>query len=357
MLVRAPEKERVPELDRALLTTDPEDVLGDASIDVFVEVMGGVSPRAATSSARSTARRSVVTANKMLLALHGPALVDRAVASGVDLAFEGSVGGGIPVIRVLRDALASDWVDPARGHRQRHVQLRAHAHAHRRARASTRPCARRRPRATPRPIPASTSTGTTRRTSSSSSRCSRSARASTPSASRPRASAASIPSITVSPSASASSSSTSPSGAIAGEGVELRVHPALVRRDTPLANVAGVLNAIALEGRALGPCLLSGRGAGDLPTAVSVVADVLDVARASRSGFAGHCDARHPDAAPVRSRPSTTCAARYYLRFQVLRPARACSRGSPARWARRACRSSRWCRRAAAARAACRSTS
>jgi homoserine dehydrogenase len=52
----------------------------------------------------------VVTANKMLLALHGPSLVDRAVARGVDLAFEGSVGGGIPVVRVLREAFASDWV-------------------------------------------------------------------------------------------------------------------------------------------------------------------------------------------------------------------------------------------------------
>ncbi len=72
-----------------------------------------------------------------------------------------------------------------------------------------------------------------------------------------------------------------------GDGVELRVHPALVRRDTQLANVNGVLNAIALEGRALGPTLLSGRGAGDMPTAVSVVADVLDVARARLSGVSG----------------------------------------------------------------------
>ena len=65
-----------------------------------------------------------------------------------------------------------------------------------------------------------------------------------------------------------------------GDAVELRVHPALVKKTSTIANVGGVLNAIALEGRALGPCLLSGRGAGDMPTAVSVVADVVDVARA-----------------------------------------------------------------------------
>lgn len=98
--------------------------------------------------------------------------------------------------------------------------------------------------------------------------------------------------------------------------MELRVHPALVRRDTPLANVGGVLNAISLEGRALGPCLLSGRGAGDLPTAVSVVADVLDVARAWRSGFAGTATR----AIQMQTRPMMPVEdvrTRYYLRFQV----------------------------------------
>ena len=91
-------------------------------------------------------------------------------------------------------------------------------------------------------------------------------------------------------------SSTWPSGATTARRVELRVHPALVRRDTPLANVNGVLNAIALEGRALGPCLLSGRGAGDMPTAVSVVADVLDVAARAPQRLRRHGDPRHPDA-------------------------------------------------------------
>jgi homoserine dehydrogenase len=99
-------------------------------------------------------------------------------------------------------------------------------------------------------------------------------------------------------------------------GVELRVHPALVRRDTPLANVNGVLNAIALEGRALGPCLLSGRGAGAMPTAVSVVADVLDVARARRSGVEGLATRGIELRAQALS-PIEAVRGRYYLRFQV----------------------------------------
>jgi homoserine dehydrogenase len=94
------------------------------------------------------------------------------------------------------------------------------------------------------------------------------------------------------------------------------VHPALVHKDTPLANVNGVLNAIALEGRALGPCLLSGRGAGDMPTAVSVVADVLDAARARVSGVAGLATR----GIQLQSRPLASMddvRGRYYLRFQV----------------------------------------
>jgi homoserine dehydrogenase len=77
-----------------------------------------------------------------------------------------------------------------------------------------------------------------------------------------------------------------------------------------------VLNAIALEGRALGPCLLSGRGAGDMPTAVSVVADMLDVARAWRSGFAGTATrVIQMQARPLM--PVEEVRTRYYLRFQV----------------------------------------
>ena len=77
-----------------------------------------------------------------------------------------------------------------------------------------------------------------------------------------------------------------------------------------------MLNAIALEGKALGPCLLSGRGAGDMPTAVSVVADVLDVARAIRSGVPGLAT-RAIQLAARPLAPLDQVEVRYYLRFQV----------------------------------------
>ena len=101
-----------------------------------------------------------------------------------------------------------------------------------------------------------------------------------------------------------------------GDRIELRVHPTLVKQDTTLANVGGVLNAIAIEGRALGPCLLSGRGAGDSPTAVSVVADVVDVARARLNGASGLMTRGiQLKTRPLAPMDDVECA--YYFRFQV----------------------------------------
>ena len=100
------------------------------------------------------------------------------------------------------------------------------------------------------------------------------------------------------------------------DSIELRVHPALVPSKSVLANVSGVLNAVHLHGKALGPCLVYGRGAGDLPTAVSVVADVIDVARSIVAGVAG-LQTRSITLAPRPLRPLADVETRYYLRFSV----------------------------------------
>jgi len=260
-------------------------------------------------------KRSVVSANKMLLAMHGPELIERAIAANVDLAFEASVGGGIPIIRVLREALASDSVVQIEGivngtcnymltrmrseglsfdAALREAQAKGYAEADPGLDVDGHDAAHKLVvlamlafggRVDSERVPTEGIRGIDPIDHRFAERF-----------------GFVIKHLAI--------------GRERGESVELHVHPALVPHDAPLANVNGVLNAIALEGRALGPTLLSGRGAGDLPTAVSVVADVVDVARARRSGVSGLATR----GIQVRARaiaPMESVRARYYLRVAV----------------------------------------
>ena len=91
-----------------------EDVL-DSDVDVIVEVVGGVDPARAWHERALERGRPVVTANKQLIATHGQALLGRAAARGVDLLFEAAVGGGIPVVRGLREGIAADRLTSVSG--------------------------------------------------------------------------------------------------------------------------------------------------------------------------------------------------------------------------------------------------
>jgi homoserine dehydrogenase len=247
--------------------------------------------------------------------MHGPALVERAIKNHVDLAFEGSVGGGVPVIRVLREAVSSDRIARLEGivngtcnyvltrmrssglpfdDAVREAQDKGYAEADPSLDVDGYDAAHK------LVVLAMLAFGA-------------------------RVEAERVPTEGIRGIDPADHRFAERFGFVIkhlaigcdrGETVELRVHPALVQRDTALANVNGVLNAIALEGRALGPTLLSGRGAGDMPTAVSVVADVLDVARARRSGVSGLATGTiKTQARPLAPLGDVRC--RYYLRLQA----------------------------------------
>lgn len=316
VLVRDPQKDRVPELDRALLTTNPSDVLDAPDLDVVVEVMGGVDPARELLGRAIEAGKQVVTANKMLLALKGGELLERARKRGVDLAFEGAVGGGIPVIRVLRDSLASDTIDGLSGiingtsnyvltqMRQEGLSFDAavkEAQAKGYAEADPTLDVGGGDAAHKLAVLSMLAFGA-------------------------RLDGVSIPTEgidTVEPVDHAFAerfgfvvkqlgvAKLKPSGAL-----ELRVHPALIAKDAPLANISGVLNAVSIQGRALGPCLLSGRGAGDMPTAVSVVADLVDVAIARKTGAAGNMT-RAIRLSERALSPLSEVETRYYVRLEV----------------------------------------
>lgn len=105
-------KKARPELERSgvKITTDAHAVINDPSIDVIIEVIGGIEPARTLILDALNSGKSVVTANKALLAQHGGELFQAAAKNNVDLYFEAAVAGAIPIIRPLRDSLAGDHV-------------------------------------------------------------------------------------------------------------------------------------------------------------------------------------------------------------------------------------------------------
>ena len=107
VLVRDAAKGR-PDIDPGLLTTDAARLLDDPAVDIVVEVLGGEQPALDFMTRALEGGKYVVTANKEVMAKHGPRLLALARQRGVDLLYEASVGGGIPIIAPLkRDLLAN----------------------------------------------------------------------------------------------------------------------------------------------------------------------------------------------------------------------------------------------------------
>ncbi|MEK7374029.1 MAG: homoserine dehydrogenase [Thermodesulfobacteriota bacterium] len=97
-------------VDTALLTTDAGDILNDPGIDIVVELMGGYEPARTFILAALSQGKHVVTANKALLATHGDEIFQSAVRHGVNIGFEASVGGTIPIIKTVRESLIANRI-------------------------------------------------------------------------------------------------------------------------------------------------------------------------------------------------------------------------------------------------------
>ena len=108
---RSFENKQLPEVDASVLrTTDWREVFHHPDMDIVVEVVGGAGVAAQIIEAALRRGKSVVTANKELMALRGAELWNAANAAGVNIAMEASVAGGIPIHTVLREGIAGDWV-------------------------------------------------------------------------------------------------------------------------------------------------------------------------------------------------------------------------------------------------------
>lgn len=115
ILVKSLDKERPIDIDPSVLTTDVNDILLDSDIDVVIEVMGGVEKTKDYLLQALNNKKHVVTANKDLMAIHGAELLQTASENECDLFFEASVAGGIPILRSIVDGLSSDKITKIMG--------------------------------------------------------------------------------------------------------------------------------------------------------------------------------------------------------------------------------------------------
>jgi homoserine dehydrogenase len=284
-------RDRGVDLSGIRFDADAEALIADPRVEIVVELIGGTT--AARSLILSAIERGkhVVTANKALLAQCGGEIFDAAARRGVDVAFEASVGGGIPILRAIREGLVANQIESVcgivngttnyvltemeqSGEPLEAVVKRAQELGYAEADPSTDLDGI--DAAHKLTLLAAMAFGA-------------------------RLSAGQIPTEGIRGLAPVDFAAAREFGfrikllAIARarrgpggeERLEARVHPSMLPARSLLASVDGAMNAVAVQGDAVGPTLFYGAGAGELPTASAVVSDLVEIAREIRRGGAG----------------------------------------------------------------------
>ena len=311
---RDPGKERDADLAGCEFFADPVALAASPKIDLFVELIGGAEGPARVSVETALAHgKSVVTANKALLAAHGLELAALAEEKHVALAFEASVAGGIPIVKTLREGLAGNSIERVYGilngtcnyilSRMEREQLSFEeclAEAQKLGYAEADPTFDIGGFDTAHKLSILTSLAFGVRIA-------------------PEA-------IDIEGIERVSLADIAAAGELGfrikllgvaqrtAEGVEQRVHPTMVRKTTPIAEVMGVLNAVTIDADAVHELTLVGPGAGGEATASAVVADIADIAKGVRSAPFGV-----PTAAlgELRRAPTRHHEGGYYIRLSV----------------------------------------
>ena len=306
---------KVPE---GVLTTDAASVIADPDVRIVVETIGGTGIAKTFVMSALEAGKGVVTANKKLLAEHGREIFDMAAKSGSDIYFGASVGGGIPIIRVLREGLAGNEINTIHGILNgtcNYILTRMENEGA--DFESVLKDAQRLGYAEANPSLDIDGFDTAHKA------CILSALAYGFQPSLDQVQVEGIRNLD-----GADVKYAADFGyrikllavvARDGDEVEVGVHPTLVPLSHMLANVNDAFNAVMVNGDMSDNTLYYGRGAGRLPTASTVVGDIGDIARNM-----AHGETRYARAAPVygeghfRLRPAGEITSRFYLRFQVV---------------------------------------
>jgi len=314
--VRRPQ--RHADIPAELLTTDAAALVARDDVDIVVEVIGGIEPVRSLLLDALRGGKSVVSANKALLADHGAVLHDAATSAGVDLYYEAAVAGAIPLLRPLRESLAGDRINRVIGivnGTTNFILSRMDATGagfdEALAEATALGYAEADPTADVDGYDAAAKAAIlaglafhTRVTASDVYR-------------------EGIGEVTAADLASAKAMgctvkllaicerTTGPGGDPA---VAARVHPAMIPRAHPLAAVGDAFNAVFIEAAAAGSLMFYGRGAGGAPTASAVLGDVVAVARNRVSGSRGTGDSAYAEL-PVQ--PMGDVTTRYHVALDV----------------------------------------
>jgi homoserine dehydrogenase len=276
------ETDRGVDLRGVRFDSDAEGLIDDPEVDIVVELIGGYDIARRLILRAIERGRHVVTANKALLALHGAEIFDAAADVGVDVAFEASVAGGIPILRSVREGLVANRIESVHGimngttnyvltemertcEDQAVVVKRAQELGYAEAdpsfdldgidaahKLTLLAAMAFGARLTFKDVPTEGIRGLT----------------------PVDLEAAEEFGYRIKLLAIAKSHTDGDE-----ERIEARVHPTLIPRSSLLASVDGAMNAVAVTGDAVGPTLFYGAGAGELPTASAVVADLVEIAR------------------------------------------------------------------------------
>jgi homoserine dehydrogenase len=284
--VRNVSKNRPIALPEGVLTADAAAVVADPAVDIIVEVIGGIEPARSLILEALAQGKPVVTANKELLANVGTELFEAAERAGVDLLFEASVAGGIPLIRPLRESLAGEKIRRVTGIVNgttnfilTRMSEEKSSFADALAEAQSLGYAERDPTADVEGFDAAAKAAIL---------ASIAFGAKVVAGDVYREGIAQITAADIA--AAADLGYVVKLLAVAedlGGSIAVRVHPAMIPAHHPLATVRGSFNAVFVEGAAVGELMLYGRGAGGGPTAVAVLGDLVDAAKNVSSGARG----------------------------------------------------------------------